>query len=289
MEILVTAWVPTGPLRDAIDASSELGRTFSRGIVRVATLDADGSPFRNLMEISETGFEWVMDVRFSDEEITRFEFLEVRPQKLLSLKDAEANLNDYWINVSEAREFWPGSPIYCPRGLVIGRSLPKPDCIESLPFAAEYVTGEQATGLLRAIAGDLGLELVPVFSLKEGWTVDALAHLYTAQVAPQVQLNDCIWHDMCDGRIRWRRLGCLAYHSLATMPPVCRTAEHWASWLSPQWIVSQKVRQHLADGNIRGWRYLPVMETGSPEYREHLEQIREVRAMLEANPNSRMR
>ncbi len=290
MKTLVTI-TASGPQADEVLAASpELAEKFSAGIFRAATLDGAGKDFAECLEaFRELAFEWVLEVQYSSKELSNFDFLEVKPKKLLKLGDSEANLNEYLIASSAPLEVWPSSPIKLPRGLILGRSLPKGDCIECLDFAAEFVAGDAATEVLRSLPQDLGLELIPVFWSKERAREESVTHLHTTQIAPQVCLSDEVWSEQHQGLHRWRRLGCLVYESIRDLPEICRTAEPWAGWHEPQWIVDQRVREIVEGNKIKGWRYLPVLEEGSPAYLAHLEQVTAVRRALAWNPKATMR
>ncbi len=291
MKVFIYVTVGADSLLKRISSDPVMSKVFKGTLIAAASLDFDSDQFQRFLEISaDTGFDWVVDVEFSKRELDEFDFLEVKPAILLKLGDLEDSLNYFLIETSQPREIWKSSPIQVPRGLVVGgRKPPKANQICSLNTASEYVLGSEARQTFEYYLEDLPIEIIPVFSRRELWEAKELSHLFTWEVAPKVDIGPLIWHELYKDRLRWRRLGCLCFSDLRLLPDICRTAEPWSSWENPGWVVHSRVREELANHGIVGWRYLPVMETGSHQFEIYSEKMEKVREVLFANPRYSMK
>ena len=140
-------------------------------------------------------------------------------------------------------------------------------------WTGEYVLGAQAAQALRE-SGLTGFELRPVLHHKTGTAHDAGHHLVARELLPAALEDGTVFETFDDGPRQPstpRRYGLLSYAQggLDASPDLARTAEPWGAWRTPPWIVRQRARGWFESAQVRGWKFQPVLESGSKLHAEH--------------------
>jgi hypothetical protein len=140
-------------------------------------------------------------------------------------------------------------------------------------WTGEYVLGAQAAQALRE-SGLTGFELRPVLHFKTGTAHDAGHHLVARELLPAALEDGTVFETFDDGPRQPstpRRYGLLSYAQgeLDASPDLARTAEPWGAWRTPPWIVRQRARGWFESAQVRGWKFQPVLESGSRLHAEH--------------------
>jgi hypothetical protein len=153
-------------------------------------------------------------------------------------------------------------------------------------WTGEYVLGTQAAQALRA-SGLTGFELRPVLHHKTGEGHDAGQHLVARQLLPAALEDTTTFETFDDGPrqpSQPRRYGFLSYAAgaLESSPDLARTAEPWGAWRTPVWVVHQRTRAWYEAAQVRGWKFQPVLDSGSRLYAEHTQRWDDVLGTLRA-------
>ena len=202
------------------------------------------------------------------QQLTRFQ-----PVARYALKETD---RDYESNSKVADAAPPidagaSEPIHLPRGFALSRISMKPNMVGVIgQWTSEYVVGAAVAQALKE-EGFSGFELLPVLVTKSGTPYDGFFQLFSEVVLPPAVLDSSVERISSrfaeeDGRLR--HLGCLGYSStdLADRPDFARTAEPWATWSSPFWIVSAVVEALFKRLRFRGWHFRPILVTGTELY-----------------------
>lgn len=152
-------------------------------------------------------------------------------------------------------------------------------------WTGEYVLGKQAAAGLQA-SGLTGFELRPVLHHKADAAFEAGQHLVARELLPAALEDGTTFETFDDGPRQPstpRRYGLLSYArgALDPSPDLSRTAEPWAAWRTPVWVVSRKARTWFDQAQVRGWKFQPVLEQDSRLHREHTQKWDEVLGALE--------
>ena len=153
-------------------------------------------------------------------------------------------------------------------------------------WTGEYVLGAQAAQALRT-SGLTGFELRPVLHHKTGEGHEAGHHLVARELLPAALEDPTTFETFDDGPRQPstpRRYGLLSYAegALGSSPDLARTAEPWGAWRTPVWIVRQRARAWFEAAQVRGWKFQPVLDSGSRLHAEHTQKWAEVLGRLRA-------
>ena len=140
-------------------------------------------------------------------------------------------------------------------------------------WTGEYVVGAQAAQGLRE-SGLTGFELRPVLNHKTNEGHEAGHHLVARELLPAALEDETTFETYDDGPRQPstpRRYGLLSYAegALDASPDLARTAEPWATWRTPVWIVRQGARAWFEKAQVRGWKFQPVLSAGTRLHAEH--------------------
>ncbi len=112
-----------------------------------------------------------------------------------------------------------------------------------------------------------------------GWLLAPVLHWKTGAACPEIGMHlssESLWPAVSESLTHGQtsdpqRLRLLSYeHSaIAEAPDFGRTAEPWGSWQTPQWLVSQRVRQWVEANGVKGWAFWPVLKEGSELHAVH--------------------
>lgn len=154
-------------------------------------------------------------------------------------------------------------------------------------WTGEYVLGPDAAQALEA-SGLTGFELRPVLHHKTQQPSDVGRHLVARELLPPVVEDATTFETFDDGPRQPstpRRYGLLAYAqgALEPSPDLARTSEPWGAWRTPLWIVRQRARTWFESAPVRGWKFQPVLEAGSPLQREHAQKWADLLGKLKEN------
>ena len=65
-----------------------------------------------------------------------------------------------------------------------------------------------------------------------------------------------------------------------------RTAEPFTWFGGPDWVVTRRVREVYLENGMKGWEFLPVLEEGTPLYRDFESRWARVRERVAVNPRN---
>ncbi|HEX7889190.1 MAG TPA: hypothetical protein VF522_07520 [Ramlibacter sp.] len=151
-------------------------------------------------------------------------------------------------------------------------------------WTGEYVVGTQAAQALRT-SGLTGFELRPVLHHKTGEGHEAGHHLVARELLPAALEDGTTFETFDDGPRQPstpRRYGLLSYASgsLEATPDLARTAEPWGAWRTPVWIVRQSARAWFDKAQVRGWKFQPVLASGTRLHADHAQRWDDVLGKL---------
>jgi hypothetical protein len=291
MEIHVTVFVSAEETKRAISRAPVLAPLFaSDSVYWVQTIEASSQALHVLVEATRTtpGFEWTIDVHFNDADTVAAAFFEMRPAKFLRHAEADADVNEYFARQAVTVSTAAGALVTLPRGAVVSKPGPGPNELIGLgDWYEEVAAGAGIAELLREPRW--GVELIPLFDRKESAPSQERFQLFSSEFGPPA-VRDRFVDVGGDAEFpRWTRIGAPVYEVVPPGEPhFRRTAEPWAGWRSPRWLVSAEAKAELTTRS-KGCRFLPVLVFGSKEYRAHSAALDEVLDLLATNQRNTRR
>lgn len=136
----------------------------------------------------------------------------------------------------------------------------------------EYVLGPGVVSLFKA-AGLNGWSTRHVINKKTGEPLSGGTLLWTDVFSGPVGQDHTLWKCTgTKGEDHFRFVGCMVIPaaSLSHLPDFARTSEPLGINDFPAWIVSQRVRKLLDEKGVRGWKWRPVIESGSELHKRYM-------------------
>ena len=157
-------------------------------------------------------------------------------------------------------------------------------------WTGEYVMGPQVAQALCA-SGLTGFELRPVLHQKPEPPPDTAQHLVARELLPAALEDSTTFETFDDGPRQPstpRRYGVLTYAkgALEDSPDLARTAEPWGAWSTPVWVARQPARKWFDAQEVRGWKFQPVLESGSKLHAEHSQRWEDLLGTLRESGSS---
>lgn len=236
--------------------------------------DAAGPVLPRLLRLAEgESLSFLRDVQCTPAEIEAASHLEAVCRSTIgqSRADSKATMAAYHQDsLHPTASRWP---VRLPQRIYLSKKVADAVISHVDQWTGEYVLGAQAAQGLRA-SGLTGFELRPVLNPKTGEGHDAGQHLTTRELLPAALEDVSTFETFDDGPHQPstpRRYGLLSYArgALEASPDLARTAEPWYDWDTPLWVVRQRTRAWFESRQVRGWKFLPVLEEHTPLHREH--------------------
>lgn len=231
-------------------------------------VSADSPALRSVLAHAEALGErlsFLRDLQFSNAELASCSHLEVVCRKTIAQTDAErrATLEDYRSQaLHPTASRWA---VRIPQCVYVSKPIPRDAIVHVDQYTGEYAVGTDVSRLLSA-SDHSGYRLLPVRHWKTRVDRPEIGmHLLSESLWPAT--SNLMGNEMTSPQ----RNGLLCYPSAAMSdaPDFGRSAEPWGAWQTPQWIVSQRVRQWVVANGIKGWAFWPVLEMGSALHAEH--------------------
>ncbi|RYZ00886.1 MAG: hypothetical protein EOO24_16005 [Comamonadaceae bacterium] len=247
--------------------------------------DGSGPMLPRLLQLAEgEAVSFVRDVQCSTAEIDGAAHLEAVCRSTIgqSRADSKATMAAYHQDsLHSTASRWP---VRLPQRIFLSKAVQDTTISHVDEWTGEYVAGSQAAQGLRD-SGLTGFELRPVLNHKTGEAHDAGHHLVARDLLPAALEDATVFETFDDGPRQPstpRRYGLLSYAqgALVDSPDLSRTAEPWAAWRTPPWVLRQRARAWLDASQVRGWKFQPVLEEGTPLHREHAERWDELLGRL---------
>lgn len=254
--------------------------------------DADSRAFDRVIERTKdtSGFWYTPDFVFDTKDLRHSTCFTLGCQKIVWETEADREYNQTRLAQATWVRTGDGSGYKLLSRLALSRINIRPIEIGNIgEWTEEWVAGVETAGLLEAELR--GLSTTPLYDSERRQFHTAFAQLVTSGTMP-LSVKDAaviVTEANEQGMQLFRLLGCLVYEDAGMGDTdFARTSEGWGAHGQPLWVVSDRVRKLAHSREIKGWRFRPVLASGSSAHEQYLELWRTLQQKVSANPRNRL-
>jgi hypothetical protein len=283
--------VPTQAARDALARDAESASALDLDQIALV-LDAEGEPFARLLDVTRDtpGSLFYSMLSFEDEELADAALLQPQCRKVARETDRDYRLNNGRIKAMEPVLRGADFETKLLDEIALSKLGLKPDTIAGIgEWTLEYVASSAVVQKFLD-AGLTGLEERPVLNPRTKAPHAEYRQLYSSSLMPPLVRQGSVRRLTAEKgpEVSFRQLGCLFYPrgTRERVRDFNRTAEPFTWFGGPDWVVTSRVRDVYVENEMKGWEFLPVLEEGTPLYRDFESRWARVRERVAVNPRN---
>lgn len=301
--LLYTYFYEDSELNAIVSASSvmleqmKIKRDKKVGIVTVE-IDTDSESFDIFAKVARNNFRinMVPNMCYTKEEIAQFKYFELKTTKVLRQQKSDVKLNSVQ---------WEATPFIYPTRtsriklidkIFISDLKVSDDTICCFEPYQEFILKNKVAKIF-SDAALTGFETRPIVNSVTGEAYEDFCSLYSNSILPPIHEDFTVYdRQLSKSELLERQntrsicvLGTEVYEaSDQNFADFNRTSEGFVGGWSPEWIVSASVKRIYEHNKLKGWKFLPVFETGNELYATYLRKWKAVLDKVGKNSNMKL-